>query len=200
MNWPPHFVLDLNGQNVLPHDWSAQVHAATHAPERLIVRSGADIAPGDEKFSILEGADVRARFDWLWRLYLGPILRTFVADRFGRPVYPANRVSSAITLNILEGVGAETDWHTDANQVTGVFYAAVPVGFGGELEFRHPGRPIVQIHPRAGTFICFPGAIEHRVVPLRSLEPRLAFAMLFYDSAMDQPFASLDDRHELSVA
>jgi hypothetical protein len=199
MNWPPHFVLDLNNQNALPHDWAAQVHAATHARERLIVGSGADIDQGDEKFSILEGTAVRARFDWLWRLYLGPI-RAFVADRFGRPVYPANRISSAITLNILEGVGAETDWHTDANQVTGVFYAAVPEpGAGGELEFRQPGCPIAQIQPGAGTFICFPGSIEHRVVPLRFPEQRLAFAMLFYDSGTDQPFASLDDRHELSV-
>ncbi|MDB5705938.1 MAG: hypothetical protein JWN66_3054 [Sphingomonas bacterium] len=196
MNWPPHFVLDLDNQNALPHDWAAQVQAATHAPECVIVRSGAD---SDEKFSVLAGTDVRARFDWLWRLYLGPI-RAFVADRFGRAVYPANRISSAITLNILEGVGAEAEWHTDANPVTGVFYAAVPVGSGGELEFRHPGCPIAQIHPRAGAFICFPGSIEHRVVPLRSPEPRLAFAMLFYDSAIDQPFANLDDRHELSVA
>jgi hypothetical protein len=199
MNWPPHFLLDLNDQNALPHDWAAQVHAATHAPERVIVQSGADIAPGDEKFSILGGADVRARFDWLWHLYLGSI-RAFVADRFGRPVYPANRISSAITLNILEGVGAAADWHTDANAVTGVFYAAVPEGSGGELEFRHSGCPIAQIHPRAGAFICFPGSIEHRVVPLRSPEPRLAFAMLFYDSATDQPYANLDDRHELSAA
>jgi hypothetical protein len=199
MNWPPHFVLDLNGQNMLPHDWASQVHAAIHAPARVIVQSGAEIAPGDEKFSILEGAAVRARFDWLWRLYLGPI-RAFVADRFGRPIYPANRVSSAITLNILEGVGAETGWHTDANPVTGVFYAAVPEkGSGGELEFRQPGSPIEQIRPRTGTFICFPGAIEHRVVPLHDSKPRLAFAMLFYDSAVDQPFANLDDRHELSA-
>jgi len=199
MKWPPHFVLDFNDRNALPRDWRAQVHAATHAPERVIVRSGFDIAPGDEKFSILQGADVRARFDWLWRLYLGP-MRTFVADCFGRPVYPANRISSAITLNILEGIGAETDWHTDANQVTGVFYASVPAGSGGELEFRHPGCPIARILPRDGTFICFPGSVEHRVLPLRSLEPRLAFPMLFYDSAIDQPFASPHDRHEWSAA
>lgn len=199
MNWPPHFVMDLNDPDALPPDWAVQVHAATRAPERVIVQSGADIVPGDEKFSVLEGAAVRARFDWIWRLYLGPI-RAFVADRFGRPVYPANRISSAITLNILEGVGAETGWHSDANAVTGVFYAAVPAGSGGELEFRHPGYPVAQIQPRAGTFLCFPGAIEHRVVPLRSPEPRLAFVMLFYDSAEDQPFANFDDRHELSVA
>lgn len=199
MNWPPHFVMDMDKQDALPRDWAAQVQAATHAPERLIVQSGADIIPGDEKFSVLEGAAVRARFDWLWRLYLGPI-RAFVADRFGCPVYPANRISSAITLNILEGVGAETGWHSDANAVTGVFYAAVPMGSGGELEFRHPSYPIAQIHPRAGTFLCFPGAIEHRVVPLRSPDPRLAFVMLFYDSAVDQPFANFGDRHELSAA
>jgi hypothetical protein len=200
MQWPPYFVLDLNERDVLPPDWAEQVRAATEAPERLVVQSGAEIAQGDEMFSILGGADVRARFGWLWDLYHREF-REFVSQSFERPAFAANRISSSITLNILEGAGAGHDWHTDSNQVTGVFYAnTLEQGDGGELEFRHPDHETASLRPRAGTFICFPGAISHRVLPLRESGLRLSFTTLYYDSAEDQPFANLDDRYELSPA
>jgi hypothetical protein len=199
MHWPPYFALDLTAQGLLPRDWAEQVQAATEAPERTIILTGAAPQPGDERFSILAGADVRARFDWLWNLYHRP-LREFVGQSLGRPAFAANRISSAITLNILEGKGAGHDWHTDANAVTGVFFASTMDGDGGELEFRHPDRDIAQLRPRAGTFVCFPGAVSHRVAPLKRTRQRLSFAMIYYDSVDGQPFASPDDRHELSAA
>jgi hypothetical protein len=146
----------------------------------------------------LSGASVRARFGWLWDLYHGPF-REFVRQSFERPVFPANRVSSAITLNILEGVGAGHDWHNDANPVTGVFFAStLAEGEGGALEFRQPDGEIAHLQPCSGTFICFPGRISHRVAPLRVPGPRLSFAMLYYGSIEDQPFANIDDRYEMS--
>lgn len=198
MHWPPYFTLDLTALGLLPRDWAEQVRAATEAPERTNVQSGAEPVPGDEQFSILAGADVRARFGWLWDLYHGP-LREFVTQSFGQPAFAANRVSAAITLNILEGHGAGHDWHTDANAVTGVFYASTMAGDGGELEFRHAGYEIAHLRPRAGTFACFPGAVSHRVAPLTGAGQRLSFPMVYYASAEDQPFASAHDRYELST-
>lgn len=198
MDWPPYFALDLTRTGLLPHDWMDQVHAATRAPERLIVQSGAEVMPGDERFSILPGPAVRARFGWLWDLYLSQ-LRDFVSTSFGQPAFAANRVSSAITLNILEGVGAENGWHTDSNQTTGVFYATtLDESEGGALEFRHPEHGTARLAPRAGTFVCFRSPVSHRVAPLTVAGPRLAFAMIYYDSVEDQPFANLDDRYEMS--
>lgn len=197
MQWPPYSVLDLSAKAMLPPGWAEQVRAAMAAPERTIVQSGAEIMPGDEKFSVLTGHDVRARFGWLWDLYHGP-LRAFVTQSFGKPVYAANRVSSSITLSILEGAGAGQDWHTDVTEITGVFYATgVTEGEGGEIEFREGDRT-ATLRPTAGSFVCFPGRISHRVAPAVSDKPRLAFPMLYYASAQDQPFASEGDRHEFT--
>lgn len=198
MRWPPYSVLDLSAKGMLPHDWAEQVRAAMAAPERTIVQSWTDIMPGDERFSILEGHAVRARFGWLWDLYHGP-LRAFVTESFSKPVFAANRVSSSITLNILEGQTAGHDWHTDVTEITGVFYASdVTEGEGGELEFRD-GERTATVRPAAGSFVCFPGSVSHRVAPVFSSKPRLTFPLLYYASTHDQPFASEHDCHEFTV-
>lgn len=201
MNSLPYFAMDLAAQGLLPADWEAQVRAAADAPERVIVPvSALGPSPEDGQFSILPGPDVRARLGWLWDLYLGP-MRDFVTQSFGQDIFPANRVSSAITLNILAGEGATAEWHVDATAMTGIFFAATRAeGEGGELQFRDDSGETASLLPRVGTFVCFPGSISHRVAPLLSPTPRLAFALLFYASAEDQPFASADDRHEMSHA
>ena len=199
MHWPPYFTLDLAALGLLPADWEAQVRAGATAPERVTVATPGMPSPDDGQFSILAGTDVRARFGWLWDLYHRPI-RDFVAQSAGRPVFPANRVSSAMTLNILEGSGATQEWHSDATAMTGVFFATtLAEGEGGELEFRHPDGRIAQLRPRAGVFTCFSGPIQHRVAPLTASTQRLSFPLLFYASAEDQPFASVDDRYEMSA-
>ena len=199
MHAPPYFTLDLAALGLLPGDWEEQVRAGAAAPERVTVANPLTPSPEDGKFSILAGADVRARFGWLWDLYHGPI-RAFVTQSAGRPVFPANRVSSAMTLNILTGSGADQDWHTDATAMTGVFFAtSMAEGEGGELEFRHPDGEVTQLRPRAGVFTCFPGPIQHRVAPLTAPIQRLSFPLLFYASVEDQPFASADDRYEMST-
>lgn len=198
MSRQPYFALDLAAQGLLPHGWAEQVSAATAAPERIVVQTGVELRPEDEQFSILEGAPVRARLPWLWDLYLGP-LRSFASERFGSPLFVANRVSSAITLNILDGVGAGQEWHVDSNPVTGVFFATSHEGDAGALEFQHPDGEIVRVHPRAGMFVCMAKPILHRVAPLDAPGQRLSLAMLYYDSPADQPFANADDRHEMSA-
>ena len=200
MHWPPYFTLDLVAQDLLPADWLEQVHAGAAAPERVAVTTPGMPLPGDGQFSILAGTDVCARFGWLWDLYHRQI-RDFVTQSFARPAFPANRVSSAITLNILEGAGAGQDWHTDANAVTGIFFATtLTEGEGGELEFRRPDGETAQLRPHAGVFACFPGHVSHRVAPLSLPTQRLSFPMIYYDSVEDQPFASVHDRYELSTA
>lgn len=53
------------------------------------------------------------------------------------------------------------------------------------------------MRPIPGLFVCFPGPAEHRVAPLLAPGTRLAFAMTYYTSADDQPFASEVERYEL---
>lgn len=196
MHCPPYFTLDALAQGLLPRDWEAQVRAATAAPERVAIVTPGMPLPSDGQFSILDGTAVRARLGWLWDLYHRP-LRAFVTQHFGDAIFPANRVSSSITLNILEGLGAEQDWHTDTTRVTGVFFATtLAEGDGGELEFRGGDGETARLRPRAGTFACFSGPISHRVAPLLRPMQRVAFPMLFYASAEDQPFASQHDRYE----
>ncbi len=194
----PWFALDVVAAGLLPEDWLAQVLAAARAPERIAVQTGVAPKPEDDIFSILPGPAVRARLGWLWELYLGP-LRAFASESFGRPLYVANRVSSAMTLNILDGIGAEQAWHADSNAVTGVFYATTHAGEAGALELRDSDGSVAQFRPRAGMFVCLRGHLQHRVVPLDSRCQRLSFALLYYDSPTDQPFASADDRHEMSA-
>lgn len=197
MSRPPYFALDLAAQGMLPNGWAEKVLEATSAPERIVVQTGVELQPGDEQFSILEGAAVRARLPWLWDLYLGP-LRSFASDRFSMPLFVSNRISSAITLNILDGAGAGQAWHVDSNTATGVFFATGHEGEAGALEFQQPDGDIIRIHPRAGMFVCMAKPILHRVVPLDAPGMRLSLAMLYYDSPTDQPFANASDRHEMS--
>ncbi|MEZ0244053.1 MAG: 2OG-Fe(II) oxygenase [Sphingomonas sp.] len=199
MQWPPYFSFDLAGHGLLPADWAAQVRAASLAPEREAVVDLLAPAPQPETFLILEGRAVRNRLGWLADLYRGTLC-DFVSRSFGRPCYPANRISLSMTLNILQGQGTETGWHHDTNPVTGLLFATTMVeGQGGELEFRHPDHGIAQLRPSAGVFICFPGEIEHRVLPLSVDMQRLSFPLIYYDSATDQPFANEDDRYEMSA-
>ena len=67
------------------------------------------------------------------------------------------------------------------------------------LEFQHSDGGITRVYPRAGTFVCMAKPILHRVAPLDAPGQRLSFAMLYYDSPTDQPFANADDRHEMSA-
>jgi len=137
---------------------------------------------------------------WLADLYRGE-LRNFVTRSLGCTAYPANRVSSSITLNILRGEGAGQDWHTDQTLATGVLFATtLAEGEGGELEFRNDASDTARLSSRAGLFVCFPGPIQHRVAPLLSAGERLSFPMVYYASAEDQPFASAGDRYEASLA
>jgi hypothetical protein len=34
---PPYFAIDLVAHDLLPRDWTEQVHAASTAPERIVV-------------------------------------------------------------------------------------------------------------------------------------------------------------------
>lgn len=192
MDWPPYRALDLEEARLLPPDWSRDIEALAAEPRLIEVLSG----DGDDRwtFAIREGDAVRDRLPWLWALYHGP-LRAFAAARSRRPLFAANRLSASITLNVFSGRGAALDWHPDANPVSGVFFATTSED-GGALAFRGEDGHECQVFPRAGTFLCFPGGVQHRVTPTRSSMPRLSFVMLYYESVADQPFANVADRYE----
>jgi hypothetical protein len=182
------YSLDLDQAGLLPPDWQEQVAALAAGPyrQRLIEEPG---ETGSWIFDVVSPEIVTTQLPWLSALYAGPLCQ-FAGSAFGQELIPARRRSSTVTLNILSGIGATNDWHCDQNRVTGVLYASTHAAEGGgQLEFRDGSAHCAQ----AGVFVCFTGAAEHRVGPLRSTQPRLALAMTFYGAADDQPLENLAD-------
>jgi hypothetical protein len=188
MTWPPFHTLDLVEQGLLPEGWDAAVRALAEAPEREAIDMGAV----DWSFAVL-GADVlRDRLPWLWRLY-HRALRDFAGAAVGFPLVPCNRLRAAITLNILSGAGALTDWHIDQTAVTAVLFAtAGDEEGGGDLLFRDGAGREARLTPRPGLFVCFEGHHEHQVAPLSAPGPRLSLAMLYFRSATTDQQAAFD--------
>lgn len=192
--WPPFFALDLAAAGLLPDRWIESVEAAARGPDRHLIEKG---GAGTERwrFTLLQGDRVRERIAWTWDLYHGP-LRTFASERYGRPMYAANRLTATVSLNVLAGVGAHNGWHSDMNPVTGILFATtLAEGEGGELHFRAAEGRTAAFRPRAGTFLAFTGPVLHCVTPLTVPGPRLALPMNYYDSPTDQPEAAPGDAY-----
>lgn len=184
---PPFYTLDLRDRDLLPPHWQDDVRLLADSPARQVLYDGNPDVPGDPAglFACVDGAAIRSALPWLWALYHKE-LRAFAADSVGYPLFPANRLRAAVTLNILSGEGAANAWHTDMDAVTGVFYAEVP-DIGGELMFRDGAGGEAVFRPRPGVFVCFEGATEHQVTPLAAGGHRLAIPMVYHSSAVDQP-------------
>jgi len=190
MSWPPFFTLDLVERGLLPDGWEAMMRPLADAPEREAISMG----EVDWSFAVLAADVLRERLPWLWRLYHRE-LRDFASAAVGFPLVPCNRLRAAITLNMLSGTGALTDWHTDRTAVTAVFFVtAGDADGGGDLVFRDGTGREARIAPRPGLFVCFEGHNEHQVAPLSTPGPRLSLAMLYFRSktADQQPAYDVD--------
>lgn len=196
MPWPPCFETDLAAEGVLPDGWRQQVLALADAPDLQRIIDSTDPETGEPwRFEVLQGDCVRERLPWMWDLYHGRMIE-FASERFGRLLYPANRLKATLTLNVLTGRGANNNWHRDMNPVTGLLYAtSFEEGEGGELWIYDEVDDLAVIRPRAGTFLCFEGGYEHSVTPLLRPGRRVTVAMNFYDSPIDQPEADPADKY-----
>lgn len=197
---PLFHVLDAAAARLLPSGWQDELSALGHSDEMQVLEEHPlDTAGGigPWRFAVLPADQASRHLGWLWRLYHGEF-RQFASARFGRALFPSNRRSATTTLNRLDGLGANNDWHRDANPVTGVFYgSSLKPEEGGQLQVRDSAGTIQELAVRAGTFVCFAGQVEHRVAPLLGSGERLAVAMTYYDSREDQPFANESDRYLL---
>ncbi|WP_404367658.1 hypothetical protein AB5I39_13230 [Sphingomonas sp. MMS24-J45] len=191
----PFHTLDLLAADILPPHWQDDVRLLAESPARQVLYDGGPDVPGEPAglFACVDGAAIRSALPWMWALYHNE-LRSFAAESVGYPLFAANRLRAAITLNILSREGAANVWHTDMNAVTGVFYAVVPET-GGDLMFRDGAGGEAVLRPRAGLFVCFEGAVEHQVTPLAADGRRLAIPMVYHRSAVDQPLAFGDDAY-----
>lgn len=198
MSWTPFHSLDLLALGLLPDDWGGAIRAVLDTAERVQIIPG----PGAEdfrwSFDIVEGDVLHARLPWLSALYHGTC-RDFAGGAIGFPLFAANRQSAGMTLNILSGVDAMSDWHTDMTAVTGVlFITPAEADGGGDLLFRDGAGREARLAPRPGLFVCFPGEIEHHVAPLCSAGPRLSMPLLYYRSTTGQvgtPDMEIHARH-----
>jgi hypothetical protein len=198
MSWTPYHSLDLLALGLLADGWDTAIRALLDAPERVAILP----RPGGEdlrwSFDVVEGPMLDERLPWLLPLYHGAC-RDFAAEAVGYPLFPANRLSAGMTLNILAGVEAESGWHTDMTAVTGVlFVTPAAADGGGDLLFRDADGRTARLAPRPGLFVCFPGEIEHHVAPLRSPGPRLSLPLLYYRDTIGQVRAPVMDEYPLA--
>ncbi len=178
----------------LPKGWQRQVRNVVRECGFNTVLTGSGSTSRETRENqqmavrVADGRAVKDRLPWLWDLYNG-LLKDFCATSFGRPIFPANLLHTAVNINQLAGRGAQYEWHVDSNPVTGVLFTTNSGnGLGGSLVFRHQSGQRAIVRPRAGTFVCFDARqIEHRVAPLRRHGERISVPMNFYDSATDQP-------------
>lgn len=195
MPWPPFFTLDLLAQGALPSGWDDDLRAVARGPDGTRIVTGPEPDAPDEAWSydVFAGDVLRRDCGWLLPLYLGAML-DFVRSSFDRPLVPANRLRSAMTLNVMAGAGATLDWHSDHVPVTGVFFGttAEPED-GGELGFRDGAGGEAGVVPKAGSFVCFEGRHEHQVAALRRPGTRMSLSLLFFESAADQQPAYKED-------
>lgn len=191
--WRPYHPLDLSVMGVLPRHWQRDVQRVVRELgfDTVLTGSGSTSreARGNQRMvvRVADGRAVKDRLPWLWSLYDG-LLRDFCAKCFGRAIYPANLLHTAVNINQVAGRGAQYEWHVDSNPVTGLLFATTcDRGLGGSLVFRHRSGRRAIVRPRAGTFICFDARdIEHRVSPLRRDGKRISLPMNYYDSPTEQ--------------
>lgn len=183
---------DVQAAGLLPADWQDEIAALASGSgrQRLI-----EMTKGGDSwtFDVVPADVVIQQLGWLSLLYNGA-LRSFASTAFKCALLPARRRSATVTLNLLAGIGATNEWHSDSNSVTGVLYVtSLTPDDGGQLEFRDGP----ALCPRAGQFVCFAGGREHRTAPLRRDVQRLALAMTYYAEAADQSAANAGDIYTL---
>jgi hypothetical protein len=195
VSWTPYHSLDLLALGLLPDGWDGAMRGLLDAPERVRILPG----PGGDDlswgFDVVEGHVLAERLPWLSALYDGAC-RDLAVVASGVPLFPADRQSAGMTLNILTGTDAMTDWHTDMTTITGVlFVTPAEADGGGDLLFRDATGRQARVAPRPGLFVCFAGDIEHHVTPLRSDGQRLSVALLYHASETGQPRLPAMDIH-----
>lgn len=186
VSWTPYHSLDLLALGLLPDGWDSAMRTLLDAPERIRILPGPGGYDLSWCFDIVEGHVLDAHLPWLSALYHG-VCCDFAARAAGYPLYPANRQSAGMTLNILSGAGAVSDWHQDMTAVTGVLFVTPAQADGaGDLLFRDGAGREARLAPRPGLFVCFPGEIEHHVAPLTLDTPRLSVPLLYYHALTGQ--------------
>ena len=136
VSWTPYHSLDLLALGLLPDGWDSAMRTLLDAPERIRILPGPGGYDLSWCFDIVEGHVLDAHLPWLSALYHG-VCCDFAARAAGYPLYPANRQSAGMTLNILSGAGAVSDWHQDMTAVTGVLFVTPAQAYGaGDLLFR----------------------------------------------------------------
>lgn len=191
--WRPYHALDLNSLKVLPRHWQRDVRAVVRQRgfETILTGAGSTSreARGNQRMvvRVADGLAVKQALPWLWDLYEG-LLKEFASRSFNRQLYAANLLHTGININLLEGRGAQYEWHVDSNPVTGLLFATTAKpGLGGSLVFKHKEGHRALVRPVAGRFICFDAReIEHRVAPLRLDGERISLPMNYYESQTEQ--------------
>lgn len=179
----------------LPKNWISQIEKLSlDKGYKTVLRgdgsSSRERRPGAEMLvRVSDGLAISDSLPWLWDLYLYE-LREFSERSFGRSLFPANRLESAVNVNHLSGTKSRYEWHVDTNPVTGLlFVSTLRAEDGGALVFRNTqARTNRIVRPKAGLFICFDAReIEHRVAPLRRPVDRISVPMNYYESIENQP-------------
>jgi hypothetical protein len=198
----PYFKLDLQRTGMLPEGWQADIKAVVDTYGIATVLTGEGSTSRESRTGqrmhvrVADGVVVKEHLPWLYALYNGP-LKDFCIASFGKPLFTANLIHTAVNINYLAGRGAQYEWHVDSNPVTGLLFVTDSNhNLGGSLVFRVRDSYRSIVRPKAGMFICFDARdIPHRVTPLRRDGTRISIPMNYYDSATVQTRpADLDEQ------
>ena len=103
-------------------------------------------------------------------------------------------VRSAVNINVLDTVGQQYRWHTDAVPFTTLlFLTTLPSSAGGELLIRTRQDQVMTVAPAAGQLVLMDGQqCAHAVAPLRDNTLRITVPMVFPAYHIKRP-PGLDD-------
>lgn len=142
-----------------------------------------DEATAGLDYRVITGEVIQSQMPWLWDVYADQNLRHQVARLVGESVRLDDNLPSAVNVNVVEGVGARYELHTDSRPYTLILFVTdLPPGCGGELDVYLTSNHI-SIHPQFGLCALFDGSsLPHAVRPLAGgplAEQRLSIPMVF---------------------
>lgn len=132
------------------------------------------------------GEVIASRIPWLYELYTTKF-RDYAEVSVGKRLFPSRDVTSAVNINLLEGIGAAYEWHVDSNPVTGLLFVnTLSEQEGGQLLFR-TAKYEIAVTPVKGDYLVFDARVTpHCVTPLACNVVRASIPMNFYNDPWHQ--------------
>lgn len=172
----PDLFLHLDRQtiyNMMPRGLAARlVGLASSHGVRVQAPPGGPGALDDRplNYRVVDGEGVHQHAPEAIEFFTSGRVLMAVSQWAGCILRPCRHLPALVNVNLLEGTGADYQWHTDGNPVTMVFMlSTLPPEQGGALEVKWGMHgPAVAVQPCYGMATLFAaGDMPHRVAPIK---------------------------------